>query len=67
MSLSQNIYSPKQAAEFLGISLLELQQLGRQGDATLRRYKGKDYYLGGELDCIKPDIQKRLKISKIPA
>ena len=58
--MQANIYEPQAAAEFLKISLDELRFLAQLGYLTLRQYKNRQFFLGGELDCIKNDVQRQL-------
>ncbi len=46
-------YSPAEAAIFLEITLESLESLTTRGKIRQQVYRGKRYYLGGELDAAK--------------
>ncbi len=61
MASLENFYSLNKAAEFLHITQEELKQLTEQGDIMIRLFRGKQFYLGGELDCIRYSVRQKLR------
>lgn len=58
---TRNTYEPEQAAEFLEISMDELEELKQKRALVLRCHRNRKFFLGGELDYIKPTVHKRLQ------
>lgn len=58
-------YSADQAAEFLRITVRQLVTLTKQGHIRKQRYKKQEFYLGGELDCVKRDVKNL--VSQLPS